>query len=657
MKHISYYNMLLDSMARYNNSVVVTDENGEYRYSDILSGIDAFVAYMTERGIRKGDHVGLWAYNSLHFLIAYFAIVKMGAVAVLLNTSLPANEVRQLMENTDSEWLVYGNTRTLEKDTGCVRAIISDESHCINLNEFEFMRETQFTIQEITEAESKALSYMIFTSGSSGVPKAVMNTQYASLCVGDDFVQEFPGIHGTAICLAVPMFHCLGLHITVAHLIAGGILCLTEKFDTESLLKLMEKHPVQNMLAIITVYLRLLEADGFNKFAPQMKLMLTGGGAVNAAQISRIKYICPNAMLLNGYGQTEATGGISFVLQDDSFEKQIKTVGRPNPSKTVSIMDVRNGQMLPNNSIGEIVIKDEDNLMLGYYKLAQSSIDENGWLHTGDLGFIDDEGYIHLSGRIKDIIIKGGENITPSEIERELCQMEGISEVKVMGAPDSMYGESVQACVAVQSGYSLDSASIQRFMKGRVSSFKMPSNFFIFDKFPIQSNGKVNFVQLKVEMLQRLGLINAAAELENGIPVLSFTAISRQYVVVPIRDAVASIAQSVGFSKKKTYKISLCVEEILLDWLSLNSEKPVQLLVELRLQQDCLQLCVSDMGAPFKKDANEDTTAGRKIILSFVDRFSMTVWQNHTAMSFDFLYEDGMKVDNFVYHSNNDKQD
>lgn len=157
-------------------------------------------------------------------------------------------------------------------------------------------------------------------------------------------------------------------------------------------------------------------------------------------------------------------------------------------------------------------------------------------------------------------------------------------------------------------------------------------------------------------MLWRLGLINAAAVLEKGIVVLSFTAISRQYVVAPVRDAVASIAHSVGFSEKKTYKISLCVEEILLDWLSLNSEKTVQVLVELRLRQDCLQLCVSDMGAPFRKDANEYTTAGRKIILRFVERFSITSYQNDTAMNFDFLNEDGMKVDDFVYHSNNDRQ-
>jgi len=334
----------------------------------------------------------------------------------------------------------------------------------------------------------------------------------------------------------------------------------------------------------------------------------------------------------------------------DPIDKRSQSVGRPFPDKTVSIYSNSDG-FLPAGQIGEVIVLQEGNLMSGYYNLPpeKSPIDANGWNHTEDLGFLDAEGYLHLCGRIKDIIIKGGENITPSQIENVMIDLDGIREVHVFGAPHPIYGETVEACVKVDDPANFDEEVYKEMLKGKIAKFKIPEHIFAFDSFPLRSNGKLDQTLLKSEMLQRLRLIQIDESLNGGVSVFKITLKNTAFAIGPTCDMVQSMASSFGYTQRRANQIRLCVEELLTERM-INAYADVgDITLELRLFNDFLRISLKDSGVPLDTTPSSDSSTSMKILLKLVDDFGTVMDSDgSTAYQFDFIYDADFDIRNYL---------
>lgn len=638
-----YYNRLIDAMNQYGDKSVVWDGSLDLTYSQLLSGIDAYAAKITEMGIRPGQHVGLCSFNSSRWLCAFFGIVKAGCVAVLMNYSQTEEELTTLYHQMDCVAFLYGSCSAVKKNPDFPSQLEPDKEHIFAIDNLPVTYKSSFTRIEETEEELRRPAFIIFTSGSTGVPKGAMHHQLNNLRAADGVLGIIPQMAGEAFCLGLPLFHIFGLCITLAHLITGGRVLLPAGFSNEGILAMVDSEKPEAIAAVMTILNRLIEAPAFGSTAARcVHRLYTGGAMLMPIQLLRMERAYDNVIVLNCYGQTETDGGITFTVADDSFDARSASVGRPLPDRTVKISG-QNG-FCGVGEIGEVLVKDEGNIMMGYYKLPQEKqpVDQNGWLHTGDLGFLDADGYLHLSGRSKDIIIKGGENLIPSEIESVINQLDSISSVKVIGAPNDLYGESVEACVILEKGAEETSDSIREKLKGRLSSFKTPAHFFFYDSFPLRSNGKLDAMMLKTLMLSDLNKAQIAEQIKGGIQILSITARSQRYIIEPICNAVEGIiSYDSGFSEAKARNIRLCVEEMLLERVSGAYMEPGNLKMNFDLWPDFLRIVFSDEGSFLDfGHLSAEADASLRIIAHYTDRITCTKGEDGTnTYAFDYLYD------------------
>jgi fatty-acyl-CoA synthase len=264
-------------------------------------------------------------------------------------------------------------------------------------------------------------------------------------------------------------------------------------------------HKASKLITVGALHQKIVEHSDFkNKLSEQIVSLAGGGSGLTQTQFLRIESAYKNASFINGYGMTEAGGIIAIPRITDSMDIRSKATGMIYPGKTVRIMNGE-GEILPAGSIGEVVVLDEGDLMKGYYNVPEDEqpFDDKGYFHTGDMGYIDEDNYLYLSGRIKDLIIRGGENISPLEVEKKISNNGNIKDCKVMGVPHPVFGESVVACVTCADDALFDESAIKDSLKGELASFKIPSVFFVFDSFPVAANGKTDQRALKIMMLDR----------------------------------------------------------------------------------------------------------------------------------------------------------
>ena len=292
-----------------------------------------------------------------------------------------------------------------------------------------------------------------------------------------------------------------------------------------------------------------------------------------------------------------------------------------------------------------------ENLMNGYDKLPQEKqpIDENGWLHTGDLGFMDENGYLHLSGRIKDVIIRGGENISPSEIENALNQMDNIREAKVMGAPHPIYGESVEACITMtDGGAAFDPEAIKSALRTVIARFKIPSHIFLYDSFPLNVNSKLDQRALHADMLTRLKRLAVDEELAGGVTVFDLIVKNSSYAIVPVTSLVSDLAESIGFSRRRTAAVRLAVEEMLTERITDAYSAAGNIRVRITLMPEWLRVSFSDSGTEYFIDKRRDTSMSARIILKAVSDFHTDYPDGKPVYCMDFLYEQDVNIREYL---------
>ncbi len=642
---IGYYNRLLEAKEKYGDRIIAVDGKESLRYSDLLSAACEYRNILAGMGIQPGERVTLCAYNSCSWLKAFFGVVSYGAVAVLMNYSLPEDEIITLMEQLDSAYFLYGSFGAREKDAGSPERIVRDAAKRADIDGFAFAGGKYSEAIPFDESKYGDPAFVVFTSGSTGSPKGGMLSQRSNITGADAYVEAIPEMKEESLCMAVPLFHIFGLGIAVTHLLTGGKLLLPEKFTGGEINRFLREYQPDALTAVMTVIVRTMEDENFpDQGYSCVQRIYAGGAPLLPIQLMRVEKGFGNAILLNSYGQTESDTCIAMTRVSDSMDVRVHTVGKPFPHRELVIMNPE-GQECPCGEVGEITLRDNGYIMKGYYGTASElqAIDSEGYLHTGDIGYLDKEGYLHLSGRIKDIIIKGGENIIPSEIEAEINALPGVRFVKVLGAPDELYGENIHACLTLTPGASLDDAALRTALTGKISRFRMPVNFFIFDAFPLKANGKLDACALLAMMLRRLDAKKIEEDIISGIKVFSFEAMRRHNIIGQVVGIIPSILSSLGFSEGKIRKIELCMEELLAERTDKNYIGRGWLRVECRLFRDFIRLSYRDDNPelPFSKVGRDvEKAAGARIVLNMADRISsLPLSDGCFEFSYDFLYD------------------
>ena len=634
----------------------IVGSGGSCTYEELQKRILGLANRLREMGVRKGSRAALWGYNSADWLTAFFAIVRAGGTAVLVNYSMGSADAAELLRMTETRFLLCGENGETKKNPEAMRTLASlagiPEEQCLDLRPSSPELQAAYAGGGEDPGDASGendTAFIIFTSGTTSRPKAVQISQRALTFDADAFNANISGYAGRSVCVAVPLFHILGLLMSYAYLCRGETVCLPANYKPETLLREIDANRISDMAAVGAVYLGLADAPDFEKnAAPHLHLCMIAGGMSTPVQMMRLELQYANATFINMYGQSEAAP-LTMVRPSDLVEKRAQTVGKAVEGVEIRISDGKGG-FLPQGEIGEVIARG-GNLMNGYQGLPREKqpIDEDGWLHTGDLGAFDAEGYLYLAGRIKDVIIRGGENISPSEVENALNQLENIREAKVMGAPHPIYGESVEACVTMtDGGKSFDPEALKAALRTKIARFKVPSHIFLYDRFPLNVNGKLDQRALHADLLNRLLRLSVDEELAGGVTVFDVVVRNSSYAIVPVTSLTCTLAEAVGFSRRRVMSISLAVEEMLTERITDAYSAAGDIRVRLTLMPEWLRISFSDDGAEYFIDKRRDTSMSAKIILKAVDDFHTDYPGGKPLYCMDFVYENEFSIQDFL---------
>ena len=489
-------------------------------------------------GIRKGDHVGLWATNVPDWLTVFFATAKIGAVLVTVNTAYRLHELEYLIEQSDittlclidgyrdSNYVSMVNELIPELKTAQRGKLSSARYPCLkNLvfigpEKHRGMFNTQELLllgSQVEDAELDRIKNslncqevvnMQYTSGTTGFPKGVMLTHHNILNNGFTIGENLKLTHADKLCLCVPLFHCCGLVLCMMSVIThGASVVAVEQFDPLLVLASVQREKCTVLCGVPTMFIAELNHPMFKMF--DMSSLRTGIMAGSPCPTDVMRRVIEEMNMREitiVYGLTETSPGMTQSSTDDPLEDRVKTVGRAFPGVKVKVIDPETGQECPVGVNGEMCCRGY-NIMKGYYKMPEATfqvIDKNGYLHSGDLGFKDEKGNFHITGRIKDMIIRGGENIYPREVEEYLRGIKAIKDVQVVGIPSAKYGEEVAAFIILKDGALLTEEEVLDFCRGRISRYKIPTHLFFVDDFPMTASGKVQKYKLKDRAVSHL---------------------------------------------------------------------------------------------------------------------------------------------------------
>lgn len=513
-------------------------------YSEFRDDVDKAAKMLMAIGVKKGDHVALWATNRPQWFITFWASVRIGAVLVTVNTAYKIHEAEYLLRQSDSHTLVmidgYKDTNYVDILTEICPELPTSTPGDLHSERLPVLRNV-ITIDgkhdgcffwddciaektaSVSDAELRAaiddtypdeVCNMQYTSGTTGFPKGVMLTHRGVLnngkCIGDcmDFTTA------DRLLIQVPMFHCFGMVLAMTASITHATTMIpVDYFSPRKVLAAIHARKVTAMHGVPTMFIALLENPDFEK--TDFSHMRTGIMAGSPCPIPVMEDVVQKMHMTDitiVYGQTESSPGCTQSRVGDSLEVRVQTVGRPLPGVECRIVDPETNEPLPDNVDGEFVARGY-NVMKGYYKMPEATkaaIDEDGWLHTGDLARRTPEGNYKITGRIKDMIIRGGENIYPKEIEEFIYTHPEVSDVQVIGVPDESYGEEIMACIIRKEGSTITEDEIKKYVKDHMAKHKTPRYVSFVDSFPMNAAGKILKFKMREDAVKLLGLEKAA---------------------------------------------------------------------------------------------------------------------------------------------------
>lgn len=538
--------LLQDTARRFpeNDALVYPDLGMRLSYREFDQLTDRVAKGLFHIGIRKGDHVSIWANNVPEWVVLQFATAKVGAVLVTVNTSYKSAELEYILRQSDSTtlFLVQGF-----KDTDYIESLytvipelkkatpgdfhcetlpflknvvfLGEERHEGMLNYCELEQYGAGVCDEVLLEMQKDLHpedviNMQYTSGTTGFPKGVMLTHLNIINNGYNIGRCMDFSEHDRLCIPVPFFHCFGCVLGVLACVShGATMVPVETFEPETVLRTVEVEKCTALHGVPTMFIAELEHPDFKQY--DLSSLRTGIMAGSPCPIEVMKQVISDmncTEITIAYGQTEASPVITQTRTRDEIDLRVSSVGRALPDVEVKIVDVDSGATLPAGEQGELCTRGYL-VMQGYYKLPQETaeaIDEEGWLHTGDLAVMNEEGYCHITGRIKNMIIRGGENIYPREIEEFLYTHPKVSDVQVFGVPDKKYGERVMAAVKLREGITCTPEEIRGFCHNRIANHKIPHYVKFVDEYPMTASGKVQIYKLREMAVREYKLEDAA---------------------------------------------------------------------------------------------------------------------------------------------------
>lgn len=525
-------------------ALVVRHQNIRWTYAELLVRVDDFAAGLIHLGLKPGDRVGVWSPNNAEWIIAQFATARAGLIQVNLNPAYRLRELEYALQKVDCKALILAESFKSSDYVSMVQTLIPEletaTPGALETNNFPSlsavisiskMAQPGFLRFDDIAGLADTLDHtrlhdlqpllqpddpinIQFTSGTTGQPKGATLTHHNILNNGH-FVTERQGFtEQDRLCIPVPLYHCFGMVMGVLGCITHGT-CMVfpdEAFDPAATLKAVSDEKCTALYAVPTMFIAMLELPNFEEYdLSRLRTGVMAGSICPADVMKRVIGEMNMAGVTIGYGMTETSPVSMQTTLDDPFDKRVTTIGQIHPFVEVKIID-ENGRVLTRGQQGEFLTRGYS-VMLGYWgdpEKTRESIDENGWMHTGDLAVMDDQGYVNITGRLKDMIIRGGENIYPREVEDYLYTHPAVRDVQVFGIPDNKFGEEVCAWIQLKDGAHTDADAITNFCKGQIAHYKVPKHIRFVTDYPMTVTGKIQKFEMRNQMIADFKRDNSA---------------------------------------------------------------------------------------------------------------------------------------------------
>lgn len=496
-------------------------QNYRATYSEFLAQVEQVAKALMAAGIQRGDRVGIWSPNRYEWVLVQYATALMGAIMVNINPGYKLTGLRYALEQSRINLLIaashFRKTNYVEMLDELRKDCLYPKQTIIIEHDWERFLESGKVVSDEQLAEREAsLQFddavnIQYTSGTTGYPKGATLSHHNILNNGFFIGERLKYTEKDRVCLPVPFYHCFGMVLGNMAIVTHGacIVIPGEFFDPAQVLEVVEKEKCTSLYGVPTMFIAELDLPSLSQY--NLKSLRTGlmaGAPCPIDTMRKVQSFMNMTEICVCYGMTETSPVSTESCTDDPLELRVTTVGTVHPHVEIKIIEPETGAIVPRGIPGELCTRGYS-VMLGYWDNPEETkaiIDEKRWLHTGDIAVMDENGYVSITGRIKDIIIRGGENISPKEIEDFLIVHEGISDVQVIGVASEKYGEEVMAWVKPRSGYDISAESLTEYCKGRIATYKIPKYWKFVDSFPMTVTGKIRKVEMREVSEKELGL-------------------------------------------------------------------------------------------------------------------------------------------------------
>ncbi len=492
------------------NKIFLNKGKKSFTWSCVDKLTDRAAEVFLRQGIRSGERVGIFGANSESWIISFLSLQKIGAVTVLINPCFKEKELINCIKIADIKHIFYTNLCD-DRSADEIMQRVKNNHELSNLKVYniektyeEWMKlaNKKLTSSKLIQEREDAneLACILFTSGTTNNCKGVMLSHYSIVNNAREVVRQMRWTQEDSMCLAVPLFHCFGVTVSLlTTIIAGMSISLINKYKTTQVCQAIEENKCTVLNGVPSMFLAMIKNPNFPRYdLSSLKSGIIAGSPIYEKDYLEICRNLPHMKLQTSYGLTEASPCVTIADYDDSLEKKAKTSGKIVSNVEVKIIDLDSKKECQVNEVGEIYVKGY-NVTKGYLALDPvlcDAVQKDGWLKTGDLAYIDEEGYLTLVGRRKNLIIRGGENISPNEIEECIKEVKNGLEVFIFGMKSEVLQEEIVACLEGKENKELVD-KIKAYLKKSLSTYKMPSYFVFVDSFPKNPTGKINEKELK----------------------------------------------------------------------------------------------------------------------------------------------------------------